>query len=89
LSQEVALEWLGEAVNKAETGQLEDEMAYLSSNMEKNQPKRRVQILGELSTISKSCTSFYLQRVHIFLPSLDHLSPQVAQRDAYLSKASP
>ncbi len=55
-AQEVTLEWLGEAGNKAEASQLEDETACLSSNMAKNQPKRRVQSLDELSTISKSCT---------------------------------
>jgi hypothetical protein len=35
----------------------EDETTCLPGNMAKNQPKRREQSLGELSTISKSCTS--------------------------------
>src|SRR5438270_9973232 len=30
---------------------------YLSSTMAKNQPERRVQSLGELSTLSKGCTA--------------------------------
>jgi hypothetical protein len=38
----------------------EDETTCLPSNMAKNQPKRRVQSLSELSTISKSCTLFRL-----------------------------
>ena len=37
---------------------------YLSSDMTKNQPKRRVQSLGELSTLSKSCTHFLI--IHPF-----------------------
>jgi hypothetical protein len=58
----VTLQWLGEAGNKAEAGQLEDETACLSSTMAKNQPKRRVQSLDELSTISKSCTDYTFTR---------------------------
>jgi hypothetical protein len=34
-AQKVTLQWLGEAGNKAEAGQLEDETACLSSNMGK------------------------------------------------------
>jgi hypothetical protein len=57
----VTLEGQGEAGNKAEAGQLEDETVCLSSNMAKNQPKRRVQSLDELSVMSKSCTIHPLQ----------------------------
>jgi hypothetical protein len=52
----MVLKWLSEAAKKAEVGQLEDETASLSNDTAKNQPKRRVQCLGELSTIFKSCT---------------------------------
>jgi hypothetical protein len=55
-SHDRALRWLRKAANQAEVGQLRDETAYLSSDTAKNQPKRCVQSLGELSTISNGCT---------------------------------